>query len=393
MKDGSFDLSRDVLGVIGGGQLGLMLVMAARRMAVKTVVWTGGLEAPAKDLATHVVDLPFDDPAAIESFCRLATVATVEFENIPASTLERVAALLPLHPSPRAVSICQNREREKTFLREQGIPCAPFAVVNNAGELAEAIAKLGPGMLKTADFGYDGNGQIRVRGAEDAADVWQRFGAPKGVYEQWVAFEKEVSVMVARGADGECVCYPVAENEHREQILDLTMVPARLEASVAAKAAELAKRIVLAMDYRGIMGVEFFVKPDGGIYVNEMAPRPHNSGHYTMDACVTSQFEQQLRAVVGMPLGSTALVSPVVMLNLLGDLWPGETVSPDWQPLFADGRALLHLYGKAKASLRRKMGHANFLGDSVEEALQRAVQHKERWQQIAREARGGSEAV
>ncbi len=389
MSDRSFDLSRDVLGVIGGGQLGLMLVMAARRMAVKTVVWTGGLEAPAKDLATHVVDLPFDDPAAIEQFCRIATVATVEFENIPASTLERVAALRPLHPSPRAVSICQNREREKTFLREQGIPCASFAVVSNSEELAAAIANLGPGMLKTADFGYDGSGQIRVRGGEDPADLWQRFGAPKGVYEQWVAFDKEVSVMVARGADGHCVCYPVAENEHREQILDLTMVPARVDDAVAAKAEELAKRIVLAMDYRGIMGVEFFVKPDGEIYVNEMAPRPHNSGHYTMDACVTSQFEQQLRAAIGMPLGSTALLLPVTMLNLLGDLWPGETEAPDWQPLFADRRALLHLYGKAKASLRRKMGHANFLGDSLEDTRQRAVDHKQSWQQTAARARQG----
>lgn len=382
------DDSRLVLGVIGGGQLGLMLVMAARRMGVKTVVWTGGHEAPAMEQATHVVDLPFDDPAALETFCQIATVATVEFENIPGSTLGRVAAQLPLHPSPQAVTICQNREREKTFLREQGIPCTPFAMVTSADELAVAMVELGPGMLKTADFGYDGSGQIRVRGDEDPAEIWLQFAAPKGVYEQWVAFEMEVSVMVARGADGDCVCYPVVENVHRDQILDLTMVPARISEVVAVKAAELAQRIALAMDYRGIMGVEFFVKPDGEIYVNEMAPRPHNSGHYTMDACVTSQFEQQLRATIGVSLGSTQLLSPVVMLNLLGDLWPGETVAPDWQPLFADGKTALHLYGKAKASLRRKMGHANILGDSVEDAQARAVAMKEQWQQFASALRG-----
>lgn len=386
------DLSRDVLGVIGGGQLGRMLIMAARQMNLKTVVWTGGLDESLVDFANEVVNLPFDDPQALERFCAVATVATVEFENIPAPVLEAVAQRIGLHPSPQAVAICQNREREKNFLRDQAIPCAAFAVVSNPSELAEAMRSLGAGMLKTADFGYDGNGQIRVKGDEDPQQLWQQFGARKGVYEQWVSFEREVSVMVARGADGACVSYGVAENRHRDQILDITMVPAAVSETIAAQASELAERIATALDYRGIMGVEFFVKTDGELFVNEMAPRPHNSGHYTMNACVTSQFEQQLRAVMGLPLGSTRLLSPVVMLNLLGDLWPAEDRAPDWNPLLADGSASLHLYGKARATPRRKMGHANVLDASVEDALGRVNAIKNGLLEAAR-PRGVSSAM
>ncbi|HEX5791164.1 MAG TPA: 5-(carboxyamino)imidazole ribonucleotide synthase [Luteolibacter sp.] len=376
MKTPRLDLKHTCIGVIGGGQLGRMLVMAARRMNLRSVVWTGALEAPAACLADEVVDLPFDDPAALARFCTLATVATVEFENIPVAVLEAVEAQVPIHPSPQCVSICQNRAREKAFLSRHAIPCAPHALVRSAGELAAAIEQLGPGMLKTADFGYDGNGQIRVRGDEDAGQVWEHFAAPAGIYEQWVSYEKELSIMVARGADGEVVCHDVVENRHREQILDLTIAPAQVPVVVADQAAAIARRIVEAMDYRGIMGVEFFLLPGGGLVVNEMAPRPHNSGHHTMNACITSQFEQQLRAVLGLPLGSTRLVSPVVMLNLLGDLWPAEGSEPDWNPLFADGAAHLHLYGKSRASARRKMGHANFLGT---DALPRALALKQRW--------------
>lgn len=372
-------LEGEVIGVIGGGQLGRMLLMQARQINLKSVVWTGGHEAPAIEIADQVIDAPFDDPEALVRFCEIATVATVEFENIPVSTLEGVQARIELHPSPQAVGICQNREREKTFLREKGIPCADFAMIASAAELAVAMEGIGPGMLKTADFGYDGSGQIRVRGGEDPAAIWQQFNAPRGVYEQWIAYEREVSVMVARGPDGESVCYPLAENRHREQILDLTLVPAQVDEAVARKATELATRIVEAIDYRGIMGVEMFLMADGALLVNEMAPRPHNSGHYTMEACIHSQFDQQLRAVMGLPLGSTRLLTPVVMLNLLGDLWPGPTEAPDWQPLFEDGAATLHLYGKAKASSRRKMGHANFLGETVEGAEKRALALKEKW--------------
>ena len=369
-----------VVGVIGGGQLGRMIALAARRMGVRTVIWTGGLEAPAVEVADEVIDLPFDDPLALKDFCSRVTVSTVEFENIPRETLEAVAACTGLHPSPRAISICQNREREKNFLRENRIPHTWFAVISSAADLAAAMRELnGPGVLKTADFGYDGKGQVKLEGTENAEKIWAAFDAPRAVLEAWVAFEKELSVMAARGADGITVTYDPAENRHRHHILDVSIVPARVSPAVALEAAAIARRVAEALDYRGILGVEFFLKTDGSLLVNEIAPRPHNSGHHTLDACATSQFEQQLRAVIGLPLGSTRLLTPVAMLNLLGDFWPEETTPPDWLPLFQDGEASLHLYGKRHARGRRKMGHANFLGTTAEAALARAEAMKALW--------------
>ena len=361
------------LGILGAGQLGRMLALAARRMNVRTVVWTGGLEAPAVELANHVIDKPFDDPEARQEFCATATLATVEFENIPRETLDSVSRCMQLFPSPDAIAICQNREREKSFLREHGIPCTWFAVVSSADELSAAMKELnGPGVLKTAAFGYDGKGQVKLEGTEDAASVWAAFDADRAVLEGFVPFEKEISVMVARGSQGEMVTYDPAENQHRHHILDVSIVPARVSDEVSKQAQEIAKSVAAALDYRGILGVEFFLLPDGKLLVNEMAPRPHNSGHHTINACATSQFDQQLRAVCGLPLGSTRLLSPVVMLNLLGDMWPAETTLPDWTPLFEDNEAFLHLYGKRRAIGRRKMGHANFLGDTAEDCLKRA---------------------
>jgi 5-(carboxyamino)imidazole ribonucleotide synthase len=369
-----------VVGVIGGGQLGRMIALAARRMGVRTVIWTGGLEAPAVEVADEVIDLPFDDEIALEDFCSRVTVSTVEFENIPRATLEAVASRTGLYPSPHAISICQNREREKNFLKQHGIPHTWFAVIASEADLVAAMAELnGPGVLKTADFGYDGKGQRKLEGDENAAEVWAAFDAPRAVLEAWVPFEKELSVMAARGADGEIVTYDPAENRHRHHILDVSIVPARVSPAVALEAAAIARRVAEALDYRGILGVEFFLKSDGSLLVNEIAPRPHNSGHHTLDACATSQFAQQLRAVIGLPLGSSRLLSPVVMLNLLGDFWPEEMTPPDWLPLFQDGEASLHLYGKRHARGRRKMGHANFLGRSVEDALSRAEAMKARW--------------
>lgn len=369
-----------VVGVIGGGQLGRMIALAARRLGVRTVIWTGGLEAPAVECADEVIDLPFDDPDALQDFCNRVTVSTVEFENIPCHTLEKVAKCTGLHPSPHAICIAQNREREKNFLKEHGIPHTWYAVIASAEDLAAAMKELnGPGVLKTADFGYDGKGQLKLEGTEDPAKTWAAFEAPRAVLEAWVPFEKELSVMAARGADGVTVTYDPAENRHRHHILDVSIVPARVSPAVALEAAAIARRVAEALDYRGILGVEFFLKSDGSLLVNEIAPRPHNSGHHTLDACVTSQFEQQLRAVIGLPLGSTRLLSPVTMLNLLGDMWPEEMTPPDWQPLFEDGEASLHLYGKRHARGRRKMGHANFVGPTVEDTLARAEAMKERW--------------
>lgn len=342
-------------------------------MGYRTLVWTGGLEAPAIVVADEAIDAPFDSPEALEHFVARAAVATVEFENIPRETLEAVAARIGLHPAPEAVAICQHREREKAFLKDNGIPCAPFAVVASAEELAAAMERIGtPAVLKTAAFGYDGKGQLKLNGGEDPAAVWAGFGTNRAVLEAFIPFERELSVMVARSGDGSMVAYDPAENRHRHHILDVSIVPARVSSAIAAEAKIIACRAAEALDYRGIMGVEFFHLPDGSLLVNEMAPRPHNSGHHTLDACATSQFEQQVRVTCGLPAGSPKLLSPVVMLNLLGDMWPDESGPPDWTSVFADGSAFLHLYGKRRATGRRKMGHVNLLGPDVEDCLHRA---------------------
>lgn len=368
---------QQVVGVIGGGQLGRMLALAARRMGVRSVIWTGGLEAPAVEVADMVIDKPFDDPAALAEFCETATVATVEFENIPLATLNGVKKCIGLFPSPEAVGICQNREKEKNFLRENGIPCTRFWVVETLGDLTSAMHELnGPGVLKTAAFGYDGKGQLKIEGVETPTDVWERFGKERAVLEAWVPFEKEISVMVVRSSAGEIRTYDPAENRHREHILDVSIVPARISPETSDKAREIASQVAEALDYRGILGVEFFVNHDGSLVVNEMAPRPHNSGHHTLDACATSQFEQQLRVALGLPLGSTRLISPCVMLNLLGDFWPGETTPPNWTPLLETEAATLHLYGKRRAIGMRKMGHATILGVN---ALGKAEKLKAGW--------------
>jgi len=368
---------QQTLGIIGGGQLGRMLALTARRMGIRSLVWTGGLEAPAMEVADEAIDLPFDDEQALLRFCEKANVATVEFENIPLSTLRSVADRVELHPSPAAIGICQNREREKKFLKANGIPCAPFWVIETLEDLKHAMGELNSaGVLKTADFGYDGKGQLKITGLENPADVWENFGKKRAVLEAWVPFDKEISVMVVRGKNGEITSYDPAENQHRSHILDVSIVPAKVEPTVLAEARHIAEQVAIALDYRGIMGVEFFVNSDGSLIVNEMAPRPHNSGHHTLDACGTSQFEQQLRAAFGLPLGSTTLLSPCVMLNLLGDFWKSETEPPDWTPLLAIPDATLHLYGKRRAIGMRKMGHVTLLGS---DALEKVKLLKRTW--------------
>lgn len=367
-----------LLGIIGGGQLGRMFCMEARRMGFRTLCWTGGVEAPARAVADEVLHQPFDSEEAIATFTSEVEVASVEFENIPVKTLQAVAEKIALHPSPEAAGICQNREREKTFLRTHGIPCADFEVVTSAEELARAVSRIGlPAVLKTASFGYDGKGQVKITKSDDTKKIWQDFGADRAVLEAFIPFEREISVMVADNGHGDVQTYDPAENQHRRHVLDVSIVPARIDESVAEEADDLARRVAEALNYRGILGVEFFLLADGSLLVNEMAPRPHNSGHHTLDACSTSQFEQQIRAICGLPLGSTRLISPVVMLNLLGDMWPSDTHAPEWLPIFDDRCAALHLYGKRHATGRRKMGHVNFLGKSVEDCLARAESLKQ----------------
>jgi len=360
------------LGIVGGGQLGRMLARVARQEGFKVVVYTDEYPpSPAGQLADREINAPYFDPEATADFAKSCDVVTLEFENIPAEFMEAVSQRVEVHPRHEALLICQNREREKNFLREHGVRHAEFEVVDDAASLSAALKKLDCAcMLKTAAFGYDGKGQVRLRGDEDAEEVWAAFGAGRAVVERLVDFEREISVVGARSADGQYAAWPPVENQHREQILDVSIAPARITETMAADAVALAEKVAEALEYVGVLAVEMFVEKNGTVLVNEIAPRPHNSGHHTLDACFTSQFAQQLRTTAGMPLGSTEQHSPAVMVNLLGDLWHPETgAAPDWSPILHHPRAQLHLYGKRTARPRRKMGHFTVLGDDVETLL------------------------
>ncbi|MGI9243543.1 MAG: 5-(carboxyamino)imidazole ribonucleotide synthase [Verrucomicrobiales bacterium] len=364
------------IGILGGGQLGRMLALEARRMGFRVLMWTGGDTSGAATLADLVLTDPFDSASAFDQFVGRAQVATVEFENIPSSLLEAVGEHLPLMPCTRAVSTCQHREREKRFLEENGIPCASFSVVDSAASLVDGLAALpGDAILKTAEFGYDGKGQLPISAGLPAAEIeqlWSEFDSPRAVLEEKIDLAAELSVIVVRGGDGNLVTFDPAENQHRHHILDVSIVPARLVDETLKRAREIAQNIAVALEYVGVLGVEFFLCTDGRLLVNEMAPRPHNSGHHTLDACASSQFEQQLRAISGMPLGSTRLIEPAVMWNVLGDLWSDPTTPPDWTPVLETPGAKLHLYGKDRASKGRKMGHLTFTAPTIDEALAQA---------------------
>jgi 5-(carboxyamino)imidazole ribonucleotide synthase len=359
------------LGVIGGGQLGRMLTREARRSGYKVVIFTDEYPScPAGQLADVEINAPYYDPEATAQFIRSVDTVTMEFENIPSEFLETVEQRLPVFPKRAALETTQNREREKNFLKKHGIAHAPFRVVDSGASLAAALEEIGfPCVLKTAAFGYDGKGQVKLKGGEDPQTIWAAFGAPRGVLEKWITFTKEISVIGARDQQGNFAAYPAGENEHVNHILDTTIAPARISPTLAQKATVLAKHVAEALDYVGTLGVEMFVIEDEELVVNEIAPRPHNSGHHTIDACDCSQFEQQLRCVTGLAVGSTRQHTPAVMINLLGDVWFGETESPDWSPVLNHPRAKLHLYGKRRALLKRKMGHFTVLGDTVEQAL------------------------
>jgi 5-(carboxyamino)imidazole ribonucleotide synthase len=362
------------IGIVGGGQLGRMLTREVRRMGYRAVIFTDEYPpSPAGQLADREINAPYYDPEATAEFVREIDVATLEFENIPAEFLTAVAQRVPVYPSQHALTICQNREREKNFLRNHGIPHADFRVVDSGESLATAVSELGlPCILKTAAFGYDGKGQRKITQQEDWDTVWRDFGASRGVIEQWIDYQCEVSVVCARSIAGDISHFPVAENIHVNQILDTTIVPARCSNEAVEKQAQaLATEIAEALDFVGTFCVELFIAQDGTLLVNEMAPRPHNSGHFTIDACRTNQFEQQLRAVAGLPLGDPGLLSGVVMKNLLGDLWLSPTEAPDWSSVLAEPNTKLHLYGKRVGRPGRKMGHFCVLGDT-ETALKTA---------------------
>ena len=355
------------IGVMGGGQLGRMLGQAARRLGYEFVVWSPEPDAPAADVADRFVRQPFDDPEAARAFAERVDVVTVEFENVPAATTEWLRAYRPVRPGPRVLAVSQHRGREKAFVRDQGLPHAPYRDVLGVSALDDALAVIGlPAVLKTAGFGYDGKGQVRLRGPEDLPAARALCASGPCVLERLVPLALELSVVVARGVDGVVATYPVFENAHARHILDVTVVPARVDEAVAARATELALALAEALDLVGLACVECFLSDTGELLVNEIAPRPHNSGHISLEACETDQFEQQLRAVCGLPLGSTRLRSPGAMANLLGDLWDGG--APDWTQVLARPGLHLHLYGKSEARTGRKMGHLSALAASADEA-------------------------
>jgi 5-(carboxyamino)imidazole ribonucleotide synthase len=362
------------IGIVGGGQLGRMAIREARRCGYRTLVFTDEPPgSPAGQVADGEINASYFDDDARAKFLRETDVVTVEFENIPGPFLAALEGKRGVYPSRSAVEICQNREREKTFLKKHKFPHAGFRVVTSAEELTTAVAELGtPCVIKTAAFGYDGKGQQKITGGEDLNAVWSALNAPRAVVEQWVDFCMEISVVCARGQDGAFVHFPPCENIHARHILDITIAPARIPDALAAEAGALAESIAAALKYCGTLAVEMFVTRDGRLLVNELAPRPHNSGHHSIDACVTNQFRQQLRTVCGLPPGDARQHTPAVMVNLLGDLWPAPDKAPDWSPVLRHPRAFLHLYGKKSARDRRKMGHFTVLGDTPDAALESA---------------------
>ena len=360
------------LGVIGGGQLGRMFALDARRMGYKVVALSPTADGPAAQVADEVVVGPPGDLRALRDFASRVDAATVEFENVSAAGLRWLARRVPVRPGWRTVWTAQNRLREKTFLAGCGHRLAPWRPVRGEAELAAAVAELGtPLILKTAASGYDGRGQARVDAADAAGPAWATLGRVACVAEAVVAFAAEVSAVVARGADGSAVAYPLLLNRHANHVLDYTLCPAPVGPIVAQRAREMALDVAARLGTVGVLAVEFFLTAEGVLSINELAPRPHNSAHLTIEAAATGQFEQQVRALCGLPLGPADLIAPAAMVNLLGDLWSaGE---PRWAPMLAAvPEARLHLYGKRTPAPGRKMGHLTVLGGDPDAALDRA---------------------
>ncbi|MCX7672692.1 MAG: 5-(carboxyamino)imidazole ribonucleotide synthase [Thiobacillaceae bacterium] len=355
------------LGVVGGGQLGRMFALAARVMGYRVVVLDPDPASPAGQVAEVHLRAPYDDAVALMRMGELCDAVTTEFENVPAASLAMLARRTHVAPAPQIVETAQDRLHEKRLAERYGCATAPYANVEDAGELVHAFSVVGaPALLKTRRLGYDGKGQARVEDLDGLVAAHAALGGVPCVLEGRLPIAREFSVLLARTASGEIAFYPVAENLHRAGILDLSIVPARIPEPAAQAARDMARRIAEGVDYQGVLAVEFFLLDDGRVVFNEMAPRPHNSGHYTLDACVTSQFEQQVRALCGLPLGDTRLLTPVVMVNLLGELW---TPQPRWEALLGHAGVKLHLYGKTQARPGRKMGHYNCLAPTLEDAL------------------------
>ena len=369
------------IGIIGGGQLGRMLAIAARQMDYKTVVLDPDSNCPAGQVADRVIRSEYSDIKASSELAALADVVTYEFENVDADSVSSAEKHKPVRPSSTVLRTTQNRLHEKKALLEAGIPVANFRKVDSLKDLEDAASVLGyPMVLKTATEGYDGKGQSIIHGEHDLAISYDQLNARNVelIVEQFVSFKAEVSTICARTADGMTATFDPSENIHRNHILDTSIVPARIDESVAGKARIVATNIAEKLDVIGLIAVEMFVTQENDILVNELAPRPHNSGHYTMDGCDTSQFEQLVRVLAGMPITLPKLHSPTVMVNLLGEIWEDTGGNPDWQRALEMPGVSLHLYGKSAARVGRKMGHINVVAETVEEALYIAAEARER---------------
>ena len=361
------------LGLLGGGQLGRMFCMAAQSLGYKVAVLDPADSGPAASVADRHIRGDYDDPRSLADLAALAGAATTEFENVPAKALSFLERAIRVSPAAESVAIAQDRIREKSFLSRNGFAVAPHAVLHTQEEARNADAALCPGIVKSARLGYDGKGQVRVASAGEVAEAWSAMGEVPCVLERFVPLATEVSVVVARTDEGETSTWAVAENRHRDGILDVSIVPARVSEALAEEARAVATGVAAKLDYCGVLCVEMFVTTEGKLIVNEIAPRPHNSGHYTIDACVTSQFEQQARVLAGLPLGDPRLHEPAVMVNLLGDIWfdgPGAAArEPEWTDVLRHRGAKLHLYGKAEPRPGRKMGHVTCVAPGLETAI------------------------
>ena len=356
------------IGVLGSGQLGRMFAMAARRMGYRVHTYSPEFDTPTGQVADLEINAAYDDLDRVREFARGVSVVTFEFENVPAATAAAAAEIVPVRPAGTVLHTTQHRLREKTFLRNAGLPVTDFWEIRSLEDLQKSLR--GPSILKSADFGYDGKGQYRIQTPEDALEAWAKVGPSPAVLEAFVDFACEVSVVAARSAEGDFVHWGVIENSHRNGILDISAAPARVSKKVALRAVEISRVVLEKLAVAGVLCVEFFVTRSDDLLINELAPRPHNSGHVTFDACVTSQFEQQLRAVCGLPLGSTRFMQPAAMANLLGDVWmSGE---PDWSAACAFPDVKVHLYGKLEPRPGRKMGHLTALGCDAENLVTRA---------------------
>jgi 5-(carboxyamino)imidazole ribonucleotide synthase len=355
------------VGVLGSGQLGRMFAIAARRLGYRVHTFSPDYDTPTGQIADVEVRAAYDDLDAVRAFASKVDVVTFEFENVSFACAEAAAQKTPVRPAGSVLHTTQHRKREKQFLARQGMPVAEFALVSSSGELRDAVARIGtPAVLKTAGFGYDGKGQTKITSDSNLDAAWVATGGRESILEGFVDFEMEVSVVAARAADGAFDHYGAVRNDHVNHILDVTSAPAAVSNEVYREAIDITRTIMEALDVVGVLCVEFFLTRSGRLIVNELAPRPHNSGHYTVDACVTSQFEQQLRAVCGLPLGSPELLRPAAMSNLLGDLWP-----PRWENVLAMPDVKLHLYGKTEARPGRKMGHLTAMASRAGDAASR----------------------